>query len=164
MFLHFSFPPSRMHAHKTAAVLLGLSLLLSGIPAFADDDDISETSTEPVSSLSSSSVSSDSSSSSSSLSSSSPSVTKACEDLKGIQKSKCLRDRAKAKGPTDTVRMNTAAHERVAACKDKLGLEKAICLRSKMEKKEKFQRQVEKQQQKLDLRDQKPVRRLLKNR
>lgn len=155
-----------MHAHKTAAVLLGLSLLLSGIPAFADDDDTSETSTEPVSSLSSSSVSSDSSdsSSSSSLSSSSPSVTKACEDLKGVQKSKCLRDRAKEKGPTDTVRMNTAAHERVAACKNKLGLEKAICLRGKMEKKEKFQRQVEKQEQKLDLRDQKPVRRLLKNR
>jgi hypothetical protein len=104
---------------KTASLIVGLSLMASALPAFADE------SSSSTSSVSSSSVSSSISSSSTSSSKSRP-----CMDKEGEEKGMCLR--AEAKKKIEDRRKRTVANTRVAACKGLIGANMAHCLRSQL--------------------------------
>gem|GEM_PF-7027505 len=112
---------------KPLSVLVGLSLALSSLPAFAQQS----SSTSSTSSSSSSVVSSSSASSTASSVSSRP-----CPNKTGIDLVLCLNLKAKEKANKSvTHRRDAEAHARVLACKDKSGTEKARCLKMNMVKK-----------------------------
>src|SRR5438094_433133 len=117
---------------KSVSFLLGASLMLATMPAFAD-------SSSSASSSSSSSSSSMMSSSSSSSWSSSSMITvnynkSPCADKMSDEKLSCLRAYANSKIMTQVAHVHAKTLDKIDACKDKAGLAKASCIRKAMMK------------------------------